>query len=237
MSIGIAVRGYLSVCRISNLPSIWTNVLCAAVLATGTFSWQSYLVPALAISSFYLAGMCLNDICDVSHDAVHRPSRPIPSGSVSLTGAILLTVALFSTGLFALVHSCREATHAAMVLIGAIVWYDLDHKKNPYSVLVMASCRFLIFMVTALAVAGKIPAAVVIAGGIHFTYIVVLSIVARYENGRRAPFSLPVIPLLLAGIPLLDGLILALLVAPFWLMAGVIAALLMQEAQRHVRGD
>lgn len=238
MGIAITLKAYLNVCRISNLPSVWTNVLCAVVLATGGVSAGVYLVPALAMSCFYLAGMCLNDVCDAAYDATHRPTRPIPSGSVSSSGVLLLTVVLLVAGFVSLLTAATvHAVYAALLLVVAIVWYDLYHKQNPYSVLLMASCRFLIFIVTSLAVVGKVPATVLLAATVHFGYIVALSLVARYENGRAAPFGVPVIPLMLAGICVLDGILLAVLVSPVWLLAGVCGALLMQEGQKLVRGD
>ena len=231
-------RGYLTLCRVSNLPSIWTNVLCAIILATGRFSWEGYLLPALALSCFYLAGMCLNDISDAEYDAVHRPSRPIPSGSVSLRGAWILTILLFATGTVSLMGtSFRQGLYAAFLLMVIIVWYDLDHKKNLFSVLLMASCRFLVFTVASLAITGKMPAVVIVAGGIQCAYVVCISIIARHENSKPTPFSIPVIPLMLAGISLLDGIMLAVLVQPPWLLAGIGGAVLMLAGQKYVRGD
>ena len=235
---GITIKGYCSICRISNLPSIWTNVLCASILAAGGFSWTGYLVPALSLSCFYLAGMSLNDICDVAYDQRCRSSRPIPSGSVSYRGALILTITLFSVGFALLSIASRvQALYAASILVAVIVWYDLNHKRNRFSVLLMASCRFLVFAVTSLAMTGEIVVVVLLAGSTQFAYTVCLSLVARYENNRVAPFTFPVIPTMLAGIALLDGLILALLVTPIWLLAGVGGAILIQEGQRCVRGD
>ncbi|MEI6703919.1 MAG: UbiA family prenyltransferase [Deltaproteobacteria bacterium] len=235
---GKTIKGYLDICRISNLPSIWTNVLCATILATGCFSWIIYLPPALALSCYYLAGMCLNDICDAQLDAVQRPSRPIPSGRVSRRGAWILTGALFATGTVTLLFTpFRQGLYAAFLLIGMIVWYDCHHKQNPFSVLLMASCRFLVFAVAALALTGTMPAVVIAAGGIQFTYVVSISVVARYENSRPIPFPIPVIPLMLAGICLLDGILLAILWQPLGLLTGIGGAMLMLAGQKFVRGD
>ena len=238
MGIGKTIKGYLDICRISNLPSVWTNVLCAVILAGGKFSWAGLLPPALALSCFYLAGMCLNDICDAAYDAAHRPSRPIPSGRVSYRGACALTLTLFAIGMLALLETpFRQGWYASMLLVAFIVWYDLDHKQNPYSVLVMAVCRFMVFAVASLAVTGRMAGVVILAGGIQFAYVVSISIVARYESRRPTPFSIPVIPLMLAGISLLDGFILAALGHPLWLLAGMGGALLMLAGQKIVRGD
>lgn len=238
MGIGKTIKSYLEICRITNLPSIWTNVLCVVILATGQFSWEGYLMPALALSCYYLAGMCLNDVCDAAYDGSHRPSRPIPSGRVSLRGAWILIILLFATGTLALLGtSFRQWLFAAFLLITIIVWYDLYHKQNPFSVLLMASCRFLVFAVASLALTGKMATAVIVAGGIQFAYVVCLSIVARYENSRQEPFPIPVIPMMLAGIPLLDGIILTVFVHPSWILAGIGGAMLMLAGQKYFRGD
>ncbi len=238
MGISSSIKGYLNLCRISNLPTVWTNVMCAYMLGAGQFSWQGYLIPALSLSFFYVAGMCLNDICDAAHDRVSRPSRPIPSGSVSPLGARLLTITLFAAGAALLLSTPhREGFYAAILLITVIIWYDISHKNNPFSVLLMASCRFLVFVVTSLAVTGTLTSILLIAAGIQFFYVVCISLVARYENSRSTPFTIPVIPMMLAGISLLDGIILTVAVAPLWLLAGLGGAILTQAGQKYVRGD
>lgn len=230
------LKAYLDLCRVSNLPTIWTNVLAACLLADGEFAAAAYLLLALALSCFYLAGMSLNDLCDVEHDRLYRPSRPLPSGRVSLGNARLLTLALFALGLLLLGAAPHPSGAAAgVVLLLAIVAYDLRHKGNPFSVLLMAACRLLVFVVVALALTGRLDAGVLVAGGAQFFYIVAISLVARRENRRASPFTL--VPALLAGICLLDGIVMALLLSPPWLLAGLAGALLTWAGQRRIRGD
>jgi 4-hydroxybenzoate polyprenyltransferase len=238
MTYGLSLKGCLSICRITNLPSVWSNVLCAYLLAAGSFSWTGYLLPATAISCLYLGGMCLNDFCDLTRDSLARPWRPIPSGLVSQREALLLAASLMAAGSLSLLFGRHlQGFVASLPLVGVIVWYDLDHKENPYSVLLMATCRFFIFVVTAISVSGDLTGWVLLAGAVHFSYIVCLSLVARYEGNRQIPFSVPVIPLMLAAICLLDGIIMAILVDSWWLLAGIAGALLMQEGQKYLRGD
>ena len=231
-------KDYLDLCRVSNLPTVWTNVLAASLLASGRFAPASYLLLALALSCFYLAGMSLNDLCDVELDRVQRPSRPLPSGRISLWNASALTLALFATGLVLLAVAPHPSGVAAgLLLLLAIVVYDFRHKGNPFSVLIMAACRFLVFVVVSLALTGQLNTWVILAGGLQFFYVVLISLIARYENSRASPFPFPVIPAMLAGISLLDGLVLALLLAFPWLFAGMAGAVLTWAGQRHVRGD
>jgi len=238
VGIGKNIKAYLDICRVSNLPSIWTNVLCAVILATGQFSWSTYLLSTLALSCYYLAGMCLNDLCDAAYDGIHRPTRPLPSGRVSHFGAWILIVSLFAVGTITLLGTpFKQGLYAAFLLIAVIVWYDLHHKHNPFSVLLMASCRFLVFAVVSLSITGRMPGIVIVAGGIQCAYVVCISIVARYENNRHTAFSMPVIPWMLAGIPLMDGLLLASLVRPLWMLAGIGGSILMLAGQKEIRGD
>jgi len=233
-----AIKPYLDLCRVSNLPTVWTNVLASCLLASGQFVPATFVLLALALSCFYVAGMSLNDVCDVDHDRLNRPSRPIPSGRVSLRGARILTAALFATGMSLLSAAPHLSGAAAgILLLLAIVAYDFNHKGNRFSVLLMAACRFLVFVVVSLALTGQLSGFVLMAGGAQFLYVVTISLVARHENSRATPFPFPVIPAMLAGISLLDGMMMAVLFSFPWLLAGVVGAALTWAGQRYVRGD
>jgi 4-hydroxybenzoate polyprenyltransferase len=232
------MKAYLDLCRVSNLPTVWTNVLAAFVLAGDRFHAATFFLLAISLSCFYLAGMAFNDLCDREYDRVNRPSRPIPSGRISARDARIFTMLLFAAGFIILAFaSYPRALFVAILLCAVIVAYDRHHKQNPLSVLLMASCRFLVFAVVALAVAGRFPAFVILAGSVQFSYIMILSLIARYENNRPRPFPFPVIPVMLAGISLIDGILLAVLAKPIWFVAGVAGFLLTVAGQRYVRGD
>lgn len=231
-------KAYLDLCRVSNLPTVWTNVVAASLLSGGEVRSAAVLLAAAAVSCFYLAGTALNDLCDREHDLLHRASRPIPSGRIPLSRARAFTAFLFASGFLLLgLGANAQAALAALLLLGVIVWYDRNHKQNPYSVLLMASCRFLVFAVAALAVSGRLDPPVVLAGFLQFGYIVILSLVARHENNRPDSFSFPVIPVMLAGISLVDGVMLAAWLDPRLLSVGVIGFILTRAGQRYVRGD
>jgi len=237
-AIASTMKAHLDLGRVSNLPTVWTNVLVGCLLSGARVAAVTVMLLAVSLSCFYLAGMALNDICDREHDRVHKPFRPIPSGKIPVRDARILTVALFAVGLGLLaVTPYLIGVGAALLLLAAIVLYDRYHKRNPLSVLLMASCRFLVYAVAAFAVSGRLAAAVVLAGSVQFAYIVALSLVARFDNTRRDPFTFPVIPALLAGICLLDGLMLAVFVGPAWGGAGAGGFLLTLAGQRYVRGD
>lgn len=231
-----ALKSYLQLCRVSNLPTVWSNVVTGVLLSGGHATAWLYLLLVFSLCCFYLAGMALNDLCDLEHDRAARPSRPIPSGTVSQHGAQVVTSFLLLTGFAPLAYapSLSGAAAAALLLI-AIVAYDLYHKQHPASILVMGGCRFLIYAVAALAVTGRLAPPVLAAGGIQFLYIVAVTLFARHERQLRLGSS--PMPLLLASICLVDGTVLAFLAGPKWLIAGAACFAATLAGQRYVRGD
>ena len=79
MNLPLALR----LSRISNLPTVWSNVLVGALLAGGSLADRRLPLLMLALSLFYTGGMFLNDAFDRDFDAKHRPERPIPAGEVT----------------------------------------------------------------------------------------------------------------------------------------------------------
>ena len=233
-----AIAGYLELCRVSNLPTVWTDVLAACLLAGGPLPLAVYLLVTLALSSLYMAGMSLNDVCDVEHDRLNRPSRPIPAGRVSKKEALHLVLILFASGLI-LVGAAPHpgGFFASILLVALIVAYDVRHKDQPLSVLLMASCRFLVFVIASLALTGRLNELVALGGGIQFLYVLFISLVARRENQRPIPFGFPVVPAMLAGISLVDGIVMATLVSLPWLAAGMVGMGLTWTGQQAIRGD
>lgn len=231
------LRDYLELCRASNLPTVWTNTLAAAVLS-GPGAPGRALAAGASVTLTYLGGMALNDVLDLEEDRLKKPDRPIPSGRVSRQGAAWFAAALFAAGLAILpVFAPGRAVLAGLALIVAVWLYDRLHKRSALTVLLMASCRALIFAVTGLAVAGAIAPAVALAAAAQFLYIVALTAVARWEKAAPRSFRVPPIPWMLAGISLLDGLVLAVLASPLWLLAGLAGAAATRLLQTQVRGD
>ncbi|MBI5055759.1 MAG: UbiA family prenyltransferase [Nitrospirae bacterium] len=233
------VKSYLDLCRVSNLPTVWTNVLAGVVLSGIPFSLHHFITLSLSLSFFYSGGMCLNDIFDAKTDTGKKPFRPIPSQRISINSAVLFTIALFTIAILLLVFvPHREAIYAGLLLLILILIYDKFHKGHPLSVILMAACRAMVFVVSSIAVAGTVGKFVAIAGALQFIYVLVISIVARYENkGGMRGYSFPVVPVMLACISLLDGIVMAVLISPVWLTAGITGTTLTLLGQRYVRGD
>lgn len=192
----IAMMAFVKLARVSNLPTIWSNVIAAWVLAGGV-SPSSLAVILVAMSSLYTGGMILNDVFDREIDARERPERPLPSGAVAPQMAIAAGGGFLFAGVLLLSRFGIESTIAAVALAGCILIYDAWHKGNPASPLVMGMCRALVYVGTALAAGSILSAPILGAALALLLYVVALTYLAKRD---AAPIGL-----LIAAIALLDA--------------------------------
>lgn len=205
--------------RVSNLPTVWTNVLAGLVLSGGGGGAPGLIVLLLAsLTLLYTGGMFLNDAFDREIDARERPGRPIPSGRVSaatvfswgfgmLAGGVLLLLAAGYT--IADSAEWRPAA-AGLALAGAIILYNAWHKGNPISPLIMGLCRMLVYVTAGYAVASALPAPLFLGAGVLLCYLIGLTFAAKQENLNRItnlwPLLFLVVPFVYApAVPGLDG--------------------------------
>ena len=78
--------------RVSNLPTVWTNVIAGATIANASATIPDVAVAALSMTAFYIGGMYLNDFFDREIDARERPGRPIHAGAIG--AATVSTIAV-----------------------------------------------------------------------------------------------------------------------------------------------
>lgn len=213
---------WLRLGRVSNLPTVWSNVLAALALAGGLAPEPRVLALALAFSVFYVGGMYLNDAFDRHIDAVERPTRPIPSGQVSARAVFAIGFGALALGalIAALVAdeaggSALGAAASSLALAGCIVFYDVYHKRNPLSPLVMGACRVLIYVAVAYSVGDRLPAPLLFGAAALWCHLIGLTYAAKQEAFNKLT---RVWPLAFLALPMLYGALLALaqpLVWPF----------------------
>ena len=188
MSSAEAVRpstagAWLQLARISNTPTVVSNTVAGAVLASTAAEAGTVALVAAAMALFYTAGMILNDVLDYEVDRVQRPERPLPSGVVSRRAAVTAVAALFAAGEALLLVAGWEAALAGLGLIALIALYDAWHKGNALSPVLMGGCRALVYVVAALAVTASVALEVWTAALVLLIYIVGLTQVAKAEGG------------------------------------------------------
>lgn len=223
-------RAYLLLSRFSNLPTVWTNVLAAYVLARASLE---SLPPALAAASmFYVAGMFLNDAFDAAFDARVRADRPIPNGDVYRSEVFALGFAQLLAGellLGLLPHAVPAMVWGAGLAL-AILLYDYRHKGKAYGPVVMGACRALVYCASAAGAIGLVTRPVAIGAAVMWTYIIVLTIVAKTSGKGH------LVPWLLAGICLVDAAIILWMGQPALALIAAIGFPLTLALQRFVPG-
>jgi hypothetical protein len=201
--------------RISNLPTLWTNVLAGVILAGGAASDSRVPWLLLALSLCYLAGMFLNDAFDRAFDAQHRPERPIPSREVTAAtvfgagfGMLVTGIALLAWIGYGFAAGTGWRPVAAGLALGAtIVFYDWYHKENPLSPVVMGLCRMLVYVTAGYAFVAAPPLSVFGMGFLLLCYLIGLTYIAKQEHLNRVA---NLWPLAFLAAPLLWGLYVSL---------------------------
>lgn len=201
--------------RISNLPTVWTNVLVGFLLAGGAIDDARLPLLMLALSLFYVGGMFLNDAFDRDFDARHRPERPIPSGQVSAREVFGAGFTLLALGVVGVALASRgpdgtpqwRALVSAAALAATIVHYDAFHKDNPLSPLVMGLCRVLVVVTAGYSVASAAPPQVFVAAIMLLCHLIGLTYLAKQEHLEQVG---KLWPLAFLAVPLLYGPMLAL---------------------------
>lgn len=234
-------KTFLTLCRFSNLPTVWMNVVTAAMLvaqAGAPVAPHVTALLALAISLLYCGGMSLNDFFDRHWDATHQPYRPIPAGKVSASAVGYLSLIFLIAGMLLLLAGPSKLGFVAGIgLLFTIIAYDYFHKAHAATVLLMGMARFWVFIVVGMALGSVWNPLILLVGALQFVYTLLVTVVARHEHKRGKAYSAPVIPTMIAAMALVDGALLAVVVAPYWLLVGIVAALTTRWAQTYVRGD
>lgn len=163
------LRALLELCRISNLPTVWSNSLLG--LLAGLYIFDEFRIEdlanhrvaitafgtlfALSMSMIYCGGMIMNDWADRAIDQNERPNRPIPSGRVTVKAAQglmflmffwALVLILIISGLGALTPMGSDAGVTALVLIACVTLYNFAHQYSPLAIVFMALCRAMIIL-------------------------------------------------------------------------------------------
>jgi 4-hydroxybenzoate polyprenyltransferase len=201
-----SLKTWMTLGRVSNLPTVWTNTLAAALLASsaGALAPPSSLVWVLllvTLSLVYLAGMLLNDLLDADWDQQHHNPRPITLGLVSrqqvrLATVLLLTLAAASVlGLSQLIDQPHWLLASVTLLVGCIIGYNVLHKRYAHSVWLMGACRSALYLTAAASLAVP-PEPIWLCAILLGVYISGLTYLARHEHHNQLLSRLPLILML-----------------------------------------
>jgi len=180
--------------RISNLPTVWTNLAAGWVLGGGGvalgsgYDFRLFWLCAGG-SLVYFAGMALNDAADARWDREHGKDRPIPRGDVSALAVWLLSGAALLLGSVLMISLGGAKPLWVGLLAASLVIYDLYHKPWAGSVIFMAGCRVFLLLSAASVVASEISQTTLLRALCLGSYVIGLTLLARGENGGDRRWS------------------------------------------------
>lgn len=195
----------LATSRLANIPSVvsnvWTGIVCGIIANDTAHSleipWRPALSLAVAGISLYVAGNFLNDWMDRRWDAQHRPERALPRGLFSPTLYLIVALAAATLGLASAANCHPHAGWLALAISVAILIYTLWHKKSPWAVIPMGTCRALLPIMGAVAVSRDVGSLPIAFAGALLCHIAGLSLSARYESLAHPPAGISQIARLL----------------------------------------
>ena len=194
----LTFSGWMGLSRGANLPTVWTNVIAAWAINAGAGPSPRWMPEWTEMSFFdfgvlcwlliggsllYAGGCFINDASDYKFDEKHRPERPIPSGLMSLNQAWVIGISQMVLGSFAMIGGAGCSWKWTVSLFLCILAYNWIHKKTAGGILLMGSCRTLLWITAATAASGMSPAPLLylwaVAVGI---YVIGISWYARNEG-------------------------------------------------------
>ncbi len=188
--------------RISNVPTVWTNVLAGSVIAGGGHRPDHITLILIAMTAFYVGGMYLNDFFDRAIDARDRPGRPIHAGEIRAATVSWIGFGLLATGIVLMIPFGLVPMIWGALLAAVIVLYDVWHKGNALSPIVMGLCRALVYIGTGAAVTGSTSQATIVGAVALASHVAGITYAAKQEildrMGSLWPLALLAVPLFVA---------------------------------------
>jgi len=132
--------------KLVRLPTVFTAMadifLGFLIVLDGQFK-PVFGVLLAASSCLYFTGMVFNDVFDLKKDLEERPSRPIPSGAISIKAASTFGTVLCVAGVTLAAIASIPSAAIAVAIVVAVFAYDWLLKPTPLAPIAMGSCRFL----------------------------------------------------------------------------------------------
>ncbi len=201
--------------RISNLPTVWSNVILGSVLGADTVHIGAIAVMAASGSAAYMGGMALNDVFDVRFDQANATPRPLAMGELRRGQVCAVATVLLAASIGGAIVAAVLASTAllptlvmAAALCFAIVNYNAVHRRHAVLAAgLMGLCRVALVLTAAVATAGVLHPAVCIGAAAVGLWTAAITLLARGERGgeRAAPNWL-VLMLIAAAGPIAIGL-------------------------------
>ncbi len=141
------LKNYLQLFRIPNIFTVPPDILGGYfVTAINNVSSPNYFDVLLLVFSsifLYVGGLVTNDIFDIRKDKTERPNRPLPSGKIKKSTAILLSAFFFGSGVFLSSLLTFTSTLVSIFLVIMVLSYNYKLKDGLTRPFLMGGIRSL----------------------------------------------------------------------------------------------
>jgi 4-hydroxybenzoate polyprenyltransferase len=139
----LEIAGLVRLARPANIITAYADILAGyAAAPAATPAAMPFLL--LVTTGLYGGGVVFNDVFDADLDAIERPERPIPSGTVSVKAAVVLGAVLLGGALFfAWRWSTLSGIVAAATVVAALVYDRIGKHHSVLGPMNMGLCRAL----------------------------------------------------------------------------------------------
>lgn len=197
------IKTVLELIRLPGMFTAHADILAAFLITGAEFEKiNTLLLVLLSSSCLFSAGMALNDYFDVETDRRERPQRPIPSGRISGSMALLTGIGLLGAGICFAIFAGVRPFCVSLALASVILIYDGLFKDIPFiGPLTMASCRYFNLLMGLSILPVKGWAVIPLITGIYIFGVTLLS--RKEADGGKAVFNITVCALSIGMVPLL----------------------------------
>jgi 4-hydroxybenzoate polyprenyltransferase len=140
------ILNWLQFFRFNGAFSAISASLCGYILFTETYDYVHALGLCTISLCLFISGMGFNDIADRNKDSVLRPERPLPSGRINLTHAIVVCILLTLIPIIISFFMSKFHLYSTLILIILIAIYNFWAKSNALASVSITSCRVANFI-------------------------------------------------------------------------------------------
>ncbi len=141
------LKDYLQLFRIPNIftvpPDILGGYFVTAINNVPSLNYFDAFLLVFSSIFLYVGGLVTNDLFDIRKDKIERPNRPLSSGKIKKSTAVLLSVLFFGTGVFLSSLLTFTSTLISIFLVVMILLYNYKLKNGLTRPFLMGGIRSL----------------------------------------------------------------------------------------------
>ncbi len=141
------LKHYLQLFRIPNIftvpPDILGGYFVTAINNVPSLNYFDVFLLVFSSIFLYVGGLVTNDLFDIRRDKMERPNRPLSSGNIKKSTAILLSAIFFGSGVFLSSLLTFTSTLISIFLVVMILSYNYKLKNGLTRPFLMGGIRSL----------------------------------------------------------------------------------------------